>query len=124
MGLITQGDYAIIWGKATNIKNDKTKNKGVPFTSFSIAYDKVKGEEGEEDKYLYFNALAWTDISKKYLNRLERGDIVFVTGKLEKDTYWSEKHGQDEFKLIVDFAATQSYFEDDDSFDDFDLSSV
>lgn len=115
MGLLIFKNYALCWGGATNIKNQITKS-GKSVTSFSIQY----GKEGENK--LYQNCNAWGDLSRKYLNRLDRGDTVLVIGRMEKDDYWSEKKGSDEFKLIVEWANVQEQFDGDDVDEELDLN--
>ena len=115
MGLMRVGDTAFCWGSATNIKNQVTKT-GKPVTSFSIQY----GRDG--DNKLYLNCNAWGNLSGKYLNRLERGDIIMVAGRMEKDDFWSEKKGVDEYKLIVEWAKDQDLFDGDDVDEELDLT--
>lgn len=117
MGLLVFKNYAICWGSAANIKNALTKT-GKSVTSFSIQY----GKEG--DNKLYQNCNAWGDLSRKYLNRLDRGDTVLVIGRMEKDDYWSEKNGTDEFKLIVEWANVQEQFDGDDVDEELDLNDI
>lgn len=117
MGLLKFGNSAICWGAATNIKNQITKT-GKSVTAFSIQY----GKDG--DNKLYQNCNAWGDLSRKYLNRLDRGDYVLVIGRMEKDDYWSEKKGVDEYKLIVEFANVQDLFDGDDVDEELDLNDI
>lgn len=116
--LVPFGVYALCLGQAANVKTGYTKGKNKPYTSFSIMYEK------DGDEKLYQNCVAWGDLSKKYLNRLDKGDTVLVFGTLEKDDYWSERNGTDEYKLTVSFAAVQELFNDDDVDEDLDLSDL
>ena len=116
--LIPFGAYALCLGKAANIQNKYTTGKNIPYTTFSIMYEK----DGEEK--LYQNCVAWGDLSKKYLNRLDKGDTVLVFGTLDKDNYWSERNGKDEYKLTVAFAAVQELFNGDDVDEELDLSDL
>ena len=115
MGLLIFKNYALCWGSATNIKTQITKS-GKSVTAFSIQY----GKDG--DNKLYQNCNAWGDLSRKYLNRLDRGDTVLAIGRMEKDDYWSEKKGTDEFKLIVEWANVQEQFDGDDVDEELDLN--
>lgn len=111
------GKYAICWGNAVNIKNSITKT-GKHVTSFSINYGKVGSDN------LFQNCTAWNDISRLYLNRLDKGDMVIVVGRMEKDDYWSERNGTDEYRLTVEWANVQEQFSNDDVDEELDLSEL
>jgi single-stranded DNA-binding protein len=117
MALINLGEYALCWGGAVNIKNSIMKT-GKSVTQFSIQY----GKDG--DTKLYQNCTAWNDLSRKYLNRLDKGDLVLVVGRMEKDDYWSERNGKDEYKLNVEWASVQDSFDSDDVDEELDLSDL
>lgn len=117
MALLKIGDYAICWGNAANIKNQITKS-GKAVTSFSIQY----GKDG--DNKLFQNCNAWGNMSRKYLNRLDKHDSLIVVGRLEKDDYWSERNGKDEYKLIVEWANVQEQFDGDDVDEELDLNDI
>ena len=117
MALLKIGNYALCWGLAANIKNTITKT-GKSVTQFSIQY----GKEGETK--LYQNCTAWNDLSRKYLNRLDKGDYLLVVGRLDKDDYWSERNGKDEFKLNVEWANVQDSFDSDDVDEELDLNDI
>ena len=114
-------DHAVVIGSATNIVSKRVGQKNRPITTFSVAYSYNR----ETDEKQYLNCTAWNDLSDKYLNRLDRGDIVMCFGTLEKDEYWSERNKKDEFRLIVEFAMVQPMFEDSfETGDDIDLSEL
>lgn len=114
-------DYAVVMGTAAKISTKNVGSKGTSITNFSVMYHYDK--ETEERQYL--NCIAWKDLSSKYLNRLDKGDMVLCIGRMEKDDYWSERNGKDEFKMTVEFAQVQTLYED--SFDvdeELDLSKI
>lgn len=117
MALLKFGDYAICWGNAANVKNQITKS-GKSVTSFSVVY----GRDG--DNKLFQNCNAWGNLSRKYLNRLDKNDILIVAGRLEKDDYWSERNGKDEYKIIVEWANVQEQFDGDDVDEELDLNDI
>lgn len=109
--------HAECWGNAANIKTQITKT-GKSVTTFSIQY----GKNG--DNKLYQNCVAWGDLSRKFLNRLEKGDLVAVKGFIEKDDYWSERKGTDEYKIIVEIAYVQELYDSDDIDEELDLNDI
>lgn len=111
------GIHADCYGNATNIKNQITKS-GKSVTSFSIQY----GRNG--DTKLFQNCVAWGNLSRKYLNRLDKGDVVCVKGYMEKDDYWSERNDKDEYKLVVEWANVQDQFDGDDVDEELDLNDI
>ena len=118
MALLKFGDYAVVWGNAVNINNTITKGKGTNVTTFSVQY----GKDG--DTKLYQNCIAWADLSKKYFNRLDKGDLILVIGRLVKDDYWSERNGKDEYKLVVEYGHVQELFDSGDIEDELDLNDI
>lgn len=117
MALIINGNDAVCWGFATNIKTTITRS-GRSVTQFSVQYGK------EDEEKLYQNCVAWNDLSRCYLNRLDRGDYLIVCGRLERNKYWSEKKGHDEFDIIVEWANVQDKFDGDDVDEEIDLSDL
>lgn len=110
----------IACGNVTNIKNLKTE-KGKNYTTFSLLYARTESEKS------YLNCQVWDNQNCKrssdYANRLEKGDSVLIAGYLREDTYWSEKKGQPEFVLVVDWISVQPLF-DDGEVDEVDLTEV
>lgn len=110
----------IVTGTVKNIKNLKTQS-GKAYTVFSILYAKV-GEEA-----YYINCQVWDNkfrrLSSDYANRLENNDMVFCTGYLNVDKYWSEKNNETQYVMVVEFIQAQTLYNNEED-DDVDLTDV
>ena len=43
---------------------------------------------------------------------------------MEKDDYWSERNGKDEYKITVEWANVQEQFDGDDVDEELDLNDI
>jgi len=75
---------------------------GTPVTNFSIATsEKYKDQNGQvQEKTEWINVVAWKQLAEICAQYLEKGKLVFVSGKLQTRK-WQDKNGQDRYSTEI-----------------------
>ena len=90
---LCKGKSIIMWGTCTSGPRVRTFDSGKVKTVFSLRYNQVKNEAGDKISD-YIDVEAWGTLAR-YAACVERGDDLLVAGEYVKDTYRSDKKGQD-----------------------------
>lgn len=75
---------------------------GTPVTNFSIATsEKYKDQNGQvQEKTEWINVVAWKQLAEICAQYLEKGKLVFISGKLQTRK-WQDKSGQDRYSTEI-----------------------
>jgi single-stranded DNA-binding protein len=99
---IAKNGSTIMWGRVTSGEASyKELPSGKHVSNFSIQYDSLPSDDGKR-KGVYVDCTAWNDLAD-FAKNLERGDVVLCAGRMERDSYSSEKKGEDVYRLICEF---------------------
>ena len=102
---LCKGKSLILWGTCTSGPRTRTFDNGKTKTTFSLRYDQKKNEEGEKISS-YMDVEAWGDLAK-YAACVERGDDLLCAGEYVRDSYQSEKKGEDVYTLKASIILAQ-----------------
>lgn len=94
---LCKGKSLILWGTCTSGPRVRTFDNGKTKTTFSIRYDQKKNEDGEKIS-TYMDVEAWGKLAQ-YAACVERGDDLLCAGEYVRDSYRSEKKGEDVYTL-------------------------
>lgn len=75
---------------------------GAPVTNFSIATsEKYKDQNGQvQEQTEWVNVVAWKQLAEICAKYLEKGKLVFISGKLQTRK-WQDKNGQDRYSTEI-----------------------
>ena len=107
---IFNGKSIIMWGTCTSGPRVRTFDSGKVKTVFSLRYNQVKNDAGEKISD-YIDVEAWGTLAR-YAACVERGDDLLVAGEYAKDTYRSEKKGQDIYVIKATIILAQPIAEE------------
>lgn len=79
----------IIGGRITAKPELKTTQSGLNVTTFTIAVNRRKKEDGAD----FFNITAWNQIAANICKFLDKGSCVLVTGEIHNRSY-KDKNGE------------------------------
>lgn len=77
----------------------KTKSDKI-FTKFTLAVNEYMGKDKEEKTYFY-NVLVFDNTAPTALEKIKKGDLVFVQGRPEADAYISKKDNEPKASISV-----------------------
>ena len=102
---LCKGKSLILWGTCTSGPRVRTFDNGKTKTTFSIRYDQKKNEDGEKIS-TYMDVEAWGKLAQ-YAACVERGDDLLCAGEYVRDSYRSEKKGEDVYTLKASIILAQ-----------------
>ena len=79
-----------------------TPGDGKRVASFSMAVNRsFKNKDGESDDTQWFNIEAWVGLAKVVEDHLEKGDRIYIEGRLKTESY--DKDGETKYftKVVV-----------------------
>lgn len=105
---IIKGNSVILWGTLARDAPEQPRYfpSGKRVTNFSISYASQKKSDGSGWENQYINCSAWGDLAD-YATCLEKGDLIMLAGRLDKDKYRSEKKGEEVMMIVCDMIVVQ-----------------
>lgn len=103
--IIAYKDYALLVCNVTQDPTYREFDSGKAIMNISARYDYIPPKDGGRGENKYMTIKAWNPSDKPALMPimyLQKGDTIWVAGKLLRDEYLSQKHGHDEFYLQAD----------------------
>ncbi len=88
-------NQTILMGRLTRDPELKTTSSGKSITTFSIAVDRMSGDETD-----FFEITAWEKQADNVANYLSKGSKVLVQGRLQLDR-WNDKDGNARNRVSV-----------------------
>lgn len=82
--------HLLLLGRATKDPETLTSKNGKIFAKFSIAVNEYMGPKVDEKTY-YYNIVVFDTTAPKVIERVKKGDIVFIQGRPEVEAYISKK---------------------------------
>lgn len=86
-----------LMGNITNEPGLRYTSAGVAVANFGLAVDRVRAKEGEVD---FFDVKVWREPAKALVKYKKKGDLIFLEGRLEYQTY-TDKKGNPRSKHVV-----------------------
>jgi single-strand DNA-binding protein len=73
-----------------------------PVTSFSVAttHDWLSSEGAAHQETEWFNVVAWGDLARQCHSRLQKGDMIYVEGRL-KTRSWEDPAGKRHYRTEI-----------------------
>lgn len=96
---------AVAVGRLIKDASFKRLSTGKEITKFTIQYG-YESSGGGRRNGLLLNCDAW-ELMGEFAAALEKGDTVLTAGKFERDEYWSNKNGNDSYKLTCEIILPQ-----------------
>lgn len=98
---------ATISGRLTADPQLRFIPSGDAVASFTVAYskrklDKVTNTWSDDGEPLFLNVTAWKNLGEGAADKLEKGDLVTVTGKLQQRSWEKDGQKQSRIELIAD----------------------
>jgi single stranded DNA-binding protein len=67
----------------------------------SVCNTEVLIENPKTKKRVYVSVTFWGDLAIKFSSLIEKGDDVFISGRLSSDSFKDKETGKEYYKLIV-----------------------
>ena len=100
LGRMEDGAAVAIWGFSSDVKLQTTKS-GKVFANFSIWC----GNQDDNKQFMHISAYAE---AAQVATQITKGDMVYVLGHFMIDEYWTEKKGEDVYKVKADCIFNQA----------------